>query len=439
MLPEVRQIVDRWYLSEGALFQTFVSHNFEANLSISCPFRCGRGKVEYNPMIVTSMPMRSIELHLKAEMIRILLKHPYERQPVGCKRKAVAMGSNLVLADNYEDFTEIGMSTPEMFDLEAQESFEWYAHRVQEMYANQELDLDSMSENPTDKNSNSDNTSGNEGEEESNLSEENKSSNPPENVEEASSSEDQKREENTQSQDRATEDRQFELEENKAQDISELWEEDPTMGSTIEALIEEIQASNEWGSLAGAFARHIIANTQAKVDYRKVLAGFRASILSTKRQLTRMRPNRRTGFDNMGSMRRYDTRLLVAVDVSASIGEASIRHFYSVINRFFKYGIEAIDVVQFDTTLSAVESIKKKQIQVKVMGFGGTSFQPLFDYVGGHPEYNGLIIFTDGDAPIPTLPKHMKCKVIWVCNTQRAYNVNHNWMKKIGRCCAMEI
>ncbi|WP_278833421.1 hypothetical protein, partial [Porphyromonas cangingivalis] len=166
MLPEVRKIIDRWYLSEGALFQTFVSHNFEENLSISVPFRSGRGKVEYNSMILSSMRPREVELHLKAEMVRILLKHPYERQPEGCNKKSIAVGSNLVLGDNY-DFSEINMPTPEAFDLKEKESFEWYSHRVEEMFSPKEIDLDSMSENPNDDKSSSDSANGNEGNEDS--------------------------------------------------------------------------------------------------------------------------------------------------------------------------------------------------------------------------------------------------------------------------------
>ena len=72
-----------------------------------------------------------------------------------------------------------------------------------------------------------------------------------------------------------------------------------------------------------------------------------------------MRPNRRSGFDNMGSIRRFDTNLLIAVDVSGSISDEVLTHFYSVIGRIFKYGIEHVDVVQFDCSLSEVQSFEK--------------------------------------------------------------------------------
>ena len=45
------------------------------------------------------------------------------------------------------------------------------------------------------------------------------------------------------------------------------------------------------------------ASTRSRINWRNVLSGFRASILSSVRKLTRMRPNRRTGFDKKTSFR----------------------------------------------------------------------------------------------------------------------------------------
>jgi predicted metal-dependent peptidase len=152
-----------------------------------------------------------------------------------------------------------------------------------------------------------------------------------------------------------------------------------------------------------------------------------------------MRPNRRSGFENMGSIRRFSTNLLVAVDVSGSVSSKSLSHFYSIINRVFKYGIEHISAVQFDTQIKDVESFDKARKNIKILGRGGTNFQPVFDYVAKHPEYDGLIIFTDGYSPEPHKPKGFRCKVAWICDDKRGYEENKGWMKKTGRCCLMEI
>ena len=222
-------------------------------------------------------------------------------------------------------------------------------------------------------------------------------------------------------------------------DLASLWEEDYAKVCEIDSQIEIINNLKTWGTLSGNLVNTIIANTKARIDYRKVLSGFRASVLSSKRHLTRMRPNRRTGFDNMGSIRRFSTHLLVAVDVSGSVNDESLRHFFSIINQTFKYGIEELDVMQFDSEVKRVEPMRKKKVSFKIQGRGGTDFQVVVDYVSEHREYDGLIFFTDGYAPVPRIPKGLKCKIVWVCNDKAGYDDNHQWMRKIGRCCLMEV
>lgn len=432
MLERIHKIVERWYITEPAFFQIYVTHNLEEDINMSCPFRCGKGSIQYNPKIIETLTIDQTTLYLKAEILRILLKHPYDRQPVGCKRKSMSLGSNLVLADNY-DFEAIGLPNPDKYNLAQNESYEWYSRRIEELEPGEEPNL---SNSDLDGNNNSDNSieaiSPSDGDESFNSDIEMQLPNgmtikvpcPG-----ASSS--------TMS---AGNDSNCDELDKSSSDLSTLWEEDSVMSCSIDVAIEEINSTpGAWGSLAGNIASLIVANTKAKIDYRKVLAGFRSSIISTKRNLTRMRPNRRSGFDNMGSIRRFSTNLLVAVDVSGSVSSQSLSHFYSIINRAFKYGIEHISAVQFDTSLKEIEPFDKARKNIKISGRGGTAFQPIFDYVSKHPEYDGLIIFTDGYAPQPILPKGFRCKVAWICDDKKGYEQNKDWMQKSGRCCLMEV
>ena len=169
-----------------------------------------------------------------------------------------------------------------------------------------------------------------------------------------------------------------------------------------------------------------------------IFAGFRASIISSKRKLTRMRPNRRTGFDNMGSIRRFDTKLLVAVDVSGSISTKSLKYFYGVINSAFRYGFESIDVIQFDCGVKLVHSLKKVVKDVAVLGRGGTSFQEPIEYAHEN-GYDGLIMLTDGYAPAPKIPDGFKTRILWVCENEDCLEQHKSWMEKSGRTCVMQI
>lgn len=453
MDARILKIVERWYLTEPAMFQIYCTHNLEQNSSMSCPFRCGKGKIEYNQELVNTLSKEEIEAYLKAEIIRILLKHPYDRQPDGCRHRSTSMGSNLVLSDNY-DFDIIKMSKPSDFNLSSSESFEWYSCRMEEYYSSLQPCENSENGN-VEKNYNQDSSSSLnmnlKNTDESTENGELEIQLPDGTIMSISSSNAKSKEEISISGGENAKTGNNDYKENKSienrilksdiifEDLSALWEEDSVFQCAVDVAIDEIESTNGWGSLAGGIAQTIVANTRAKIDYRKVLAGFRASILSSKRQLTRMRPNRRSGFDNMGSIRRFDTNILVAVDVSGSVNEKTLAHFYSIINKAFKYGINHIDTIQFDTELKELQSFEKAQKNIHIFGRGGTSFQPIFDYVGTHREYDGLIIFTDGCAPEPIAPKRMSCKVVWVLNNVQNYESNKIWMKKTGRSCTMEI
>ena len=137
----------------------------------------------------------------------------------------------------------------------------------------------------------------------------------------------------------------------------------------------------------------------------------------------------------MGSIYDLASKLLVAVDVSGSIDNRTLQAFYSVIARFFKYGMESIDVVQFDVGMREVSTFKKRQTQIDVEGRGGTEFQSLFDYIKDKRWYDGLIIFTDGYASEPIVDFRMRTKVLWVCRSESDYKRHVDWMKKTGKVC----
>lgn len=216
---------------------------------------------------------------------------------------------------------------------------------------------------------------------------------------------------------------------------SGLWEEDPWMEESIRQAVEQ---ATSWGSLPGNLVEQINAALKPKLDYRKVLSGFRSSVLCSKRRLTRMRPNRRSGFQYMGSIRQLRTNYLVGVDVSGSISDEDLQFFFSTINRFFKYGVEKIDAVTFDTTLGELMTLSKARSKIQVKGRGGTSFQPVVNHMAEHPEYDGLIIFTDGYAPSPEIPARLRGRILWILSSKKEFEAHRQWMGRSGRACFIE-
>ena len=374
MQERYTHILERWFITEPPLFSILCLHELVQNAQMSCPLRSGRKKLEYNPDIVREMSDDGLEEALRAEAVRLLLKHPYERRPEGCSQKAMGLGSNLVVGDNYKH-PRFRIETPEDFGLKTGMSYEWYARMVEQQ-----------------------NESGGQG------------------------------------GDDGDDDGQQGMSD-KHRDLAELWDEDEL---TVQMINEVINTTKSWGSLGGNFAELLQASVKAKINWRNIFAGFRASIISSKRKLTRMKPNRRTGFDNMGSVRRFDTKLLVAVDVSGSISTESLKYFYGVINSAFRYGFESIDVIQFDCGVRAVHNLKKVIKDVAIVGRGGTSFQEPIDYAHEN-GYDGLVVLTDGYAPEPTIPDGFKTGILWVCENESCLKQHKKWMEKTGRACVMQI
>ena len=372
MKERISEITQRWFLCEEALFLAYCTHRVAENSCMKTPLRVGKGVIEVNPNLCADMTDKELEERLRVEIIRILLKHPYERQPEGCCNTARALGSNCVIGDSYS-LTRMTIERPEDFRLPKNGHYEYYARMIQKMLQKSGASgADGTSDGASDE---------------------------------------------------------------ALEDLAQNWAQDELMAAQINETIRNV---NTWGSLPGNLVEQIVASTKARIDYRKVLAGFRASVLSQARRLTRMRPNRRSGFEAMGSRYDFTTSLIIGVDVSGSISKEDLQNFYTTINRFFQYGIQQIDVVQFDTVLSDVVTLSKASECINITGRGGTDFQPFIDFVASHPNYDGAIIYTDGYASQPTIPSSMRIPLCWILRSEEELKRHEEWMRQSGRVCVIE-
>lgn len=390
----IKTLSQDWFLTEPLLFAVLCTHAIKRNDNMGCDMRCGKGVIEYNPDRLEHMDDNQLALRLKAEVVRIILKHPYQRQPYNPRRDVMRLSSDLTLCDNLEGMDTIGLEPPHIFDIPRDQAFEQYyslmAEQVVKLDVNADgegvpVDMDATGDAQGDGDGDSD---GNQG----NLT-----------------------------------DRLLD-----ADAGASLWQEDELMSEKVNHEIETAQRCNQWGSIGGDLKALIESTLVSKQNFRAILSQFRASILSTKRHLTRMRPNRRYGFDAMGSQYAYSTCLLVAIDVSGSVPDEDIRKFLAVINRFFKQGIERIDVIEFDSKITSDKPLQLKQAtrSLRVTGRGGTNFQPAIDFYYDHEEYDGLVFLTDGYAPTPKLPDDKRHKPLaWLLTTNGG---NEDNLKPLG-------
>lgn len=397
----LEKIVENLFLCEPLMFATYCTHVLTINPKITVPFRSGKMRIEYNPNILEKMNFEEIKKCFETEIIRVILKHPYSRKPDPFNPCIAIMASEVTIHQELAEKLELPPSL----------SYEQYYSlmRPEEIIRKESETKKKFEENHD--------SSGN------NKEENGKSSVP--------SFADDKNLQNLLAQ---AYDAEY--------GATGLWEENDIAMEELNSLIKDYAARGEksWGSLEGHLKDQILASLNAKIDYRKVLKNFRASILSEKKHLTRFKPSRRFGFEYMGSKREFTTKLLLAIDTSGSITNQNLKNFYGVINKFFKYGIESIDVLNFDCELQGEPvSFKKRQTSFIISGRGGTDFQPVFDYAKDHPEYDGVIILTDGYANQPQKKSGTKAKFVWVLPSEAEYNEHKDWMKQTGKSCFLTV
>lgn len=419
----ITRIIEKWLLVEPLLLATWTSHALVSEPRIQT-IRVHRGRIEYNPNFIAQLRDRDLEATLRFEALRILLKHPYSRRQAHSAISYAA--SNLTV----QEYLQTELPFPRAQDVFGdraydQQFFEFYYYKL-------------LDQQPTKPASDCASGSG--------------SGSAKGTVADASgAAQSQSAEPDTETDSIAATEANLPLAdcpENPPDDLlavytnpdlsgvenTEQWDQDELLSDRLDELVKNAQANDSWGSISGKLREQILANLHPKLDYRAVLRQFRTSILSQQRRLTRMKPNRRYGFTYMGSRRDFATRLLFAIDVSGSMGTEELRHGFSVINRFFNYGVPAIDVIQFDAAITTeVMTFRRAQQTIQLTGRGGTNFDPVLAYLDAHRNYDGLIIYTDGSAPCPKPPQHRRTRILWLFVSEANYRHCYPQLQHLGQ------
>jgi len=388
---KLKEIISSWFYKEPLLFSAVCSHRLLENPALSVPFRTGNFHIEFSPDFLSNLSHELLEEYFKIEVYRILLLHPYSRQPYNAQKMILSLASDCTIAAMErlpENVFLPGVEYMKSRDPAYARAFE-SAGKVF-MYENLSFEewykklFDLISETKKGQNAGS-------SDDENNLL--------------------------------------AQADENAA-----LWEENEEAQNKLKDEIKKAEVDEGWGGIGGELSRALTEEADFSFDYRRALSKFRANIVSQTRTLTRMKPNRRFGFQAMGS--RYDRKanILIAVDVSGSITDESFNHFYKAIKNIFFLGIiEKIDVIFFDTNLKSIKPVTfKKKIDLgEIKGRGGTNFQPAIDFYAGHKtEYNGLIIFTDGQGQIP-LVNGKATNILWIISNRRDYEKCRQWINNL--------
>ena len=218
----------------------------------------------------------------------------------------------------------------------------------------------------------------------------------------------------------------------KAKMTHEFWKhwenldeaEKKLMEKQIEYQLKEAadQVNKSRGTIPGEL-KELIDSLYVKeepvIDWRSYLRRFNgiASKIYTKK--TRRKPNKR--FNGNPALKiKQKKNTLVAIDTSGSVSTEDLKEFLSEIHHIWKTGTQ-VTVVECDAAIGRVYEYNGKIEESKqVTGRGGTSYDPVFEYLWNHKDkFQNLIYLTDGECSVSKPP----CKpTLWVHCSGRQIN-----------------
>ena len=414
----LKTIIKNWFISEPLLFSIITTHHLVMNDGLTVAMRTGRMCIEFSNLLCSELSDTELTDFLKIETYRILLKHPYARQPYKANPTALQLASDVVIAKFF--VPPSGIESAGIVYLKSQA---WRFSTLDYPLGKRWSDTDELKffqrNLQIDRNTGLLKT-----------------------VDDLTFEQWYKwllfliRETSAGGGEASGAGALSDYDLSAINESAELWQEDESAQNQIDDKIKKAEIENGWGETGGNLVRTLQEQTDFSFDYRRALTKFRANIVSVNRRLTRMKPSRRYGFSAMGSRYERKADILIAVDVSGSITDESFTCFYHAIkNFFFLKIIENIDLIFFDVNLKNTSPIKfSKNLKLaEIQGRGGTNFQPPIDYfLENRSRYSGMIIFTDGEGEVPKMTGGSgNASILWILDSRLAYEKSRWWIESL--------
>lgn len=411
----LNSIIQHWFINEPLLFSVVTTHHLVSNESLSVPMRTGHQCIEYSELLTKDLSENELTDFLKTEAYRILLKHPYARQPYKANPMALQLASDVILSKYF--IPQSGIETAGIVYLKSQA---WRFSTLDYPLGKRWADTEELKF--FQRNLQIDRATG--------LLK---------TVDDLTFEQWYKkllfliRETSAGGGEASGAGALSDYDLSAVTESAELWQEDENAQNQIDDKIKKAEIENGWGETGGNLVRTLQEETDFSFDYRRALTKFRANIVSVSRRLTRMKPSRRYGFSAMGSRYERKADILIAVDVSGSITDESFARFYHAIkNFFFLRIIENIDLIFFDVNLKNTTPVKftKNFKFAEIAGRGGTSFQPPIDFfMENRTRYSGMIIFTDGEGDVPVIK--VPASILWILDSRLAFEKSRWWIESL--------
>lgn len=182
--------------------------------------------------------------------------------------------------------------------------------------------------------------------------------------------------------------------------------------------------AREAGKLSGQMGRLVEAALAPQISWRALLAQYLSQ--AAREDYSYQRPGRRGGGPGEAiqpALRSRAGELVVALDISGSVGDADLAQFVGELNAIKGALPVRITLLACDAGLAPgspwiFEPWQVLELPQQFAGGGGTDFNPVFEWVrkeGMRPD--ALVYFTDADGPFPEAAPDFP--VIWLVKGNR--------------------
>jgi len=218
-------------------------------------------------------------------------------------------------------------------------------------------------------------------------------------------------------------------------DIHELWEamegmseaERKLIGKQVDHQLKEIanqleKRAKDRGLVPSEMKDYIDSLFEVQepvLDWKAYLRRFSNTSNKIFTKKTRRKPNKRF-YGNPALKIKLKKSTLVAIDTSGSVSNSELAEFFNEIYHIYKTGTK-VTVVECDADIQRVYEYKGSLEDLSVQGRGGTSFEPVMQYLVEHRnEFDNLIYLTDGECSSPAT-KPLK-PILWVHSSKSRIN-----------------
>ena len=190
-------------------------------------------------------------------------------------------------------------------------------------------------------------------------------------------------------------DEYFDGSQDAAEKATEGWEENTLVDQEIQEITHHIaENASQWGNISGGLLQAILAANTPKFDPKTVLKRFKANTVDKYTEDTRMRPDRRKGFDVPGKKHKFRSRILVAIDCSGSMDDKDVERGCAIVNKFVKHA--DVSYCFWDGVCGPFTEQKQKKSDFKLIGRGCTNPDSIIDAIKERKaKFDGIVVFTD--------------------------------------------